>query len=315
MYPVYGVDVSEWQGRPPGVVRPNDRTIDWTVMVRKAYFAFIKASSGYKHYATNLREDPAWMHNAIGSREVGMVRGFYHLLAPDRDIKTQLATFLECLALYPGELPAVLDIEVPKPGAMQKNTLLNAIEKAVKYMQDNGHDPIIYTRKTWWDAALYKAGGNLAWRCMLWTAHYNSEITQPWIPEEWTNHGKTWTFWQYSADGNGRAREYGCAGAPYSDEDIDINVFNGSLAGFNDKFRLDLKPLPEVVEPPVDDGIQAGDLVQIMGTVNPRSGPGVNYTDLGTLTNGVQTKAIGSPANGFVPLEVWAAEQYVKKQD
>lgn len=312
-FPVTIIDVSEWQGRPPGIVREQDKPMDWSIAVTKAYAAIIKATSGYKRSVTNSYYDPAWEYNARESKAVGMARGYYHLLAPENTlkIKPQLDNFLEALARYPTELPPALDIEVPRPGAMTKNTLLSNIEKAIKYMQDNGYDPMIYTRATWWDDALYLAWTNSAWRCLLWVAQYNSKVAQPMIPQEWSRKGKTWTFWQWSADGNGRAVEFGCHGAPWSDDDIDISVFNGTLAGFNEKFGLHLQPLPGVVLPP-GKTFKAGDPVTITAVVNPRRGPGVNTDDLGTLVKGSKTIAAGPSENRFVPLVVYVAEDYVE---
>jgi hypothetical protein len=52
-------------------------------------------------------------------------------------------------------------------------------------------------------------------------------------------------MWQYSADKNGRGKEFG---APC--DDIDINKYNGGLDQFNKDFNLSLNPIEDVVTPP-----------------------------------------------------------------
>jgi hypothetical protein len=57
---------------------------------------------------------------------------------------------------------------------------------------------------------------------------------EPRLPSGVTN----WKFWQYSADGNNKADENGIEG----NDDVDMDVFNGSLGDLKTWLRMDEPP-------------------------------------------------------------------------
>lgn len=65
----------------------------------------------------------------------------------------------------------------------------------------------IYTREIWWND--YVLRNDWAHKYALWIARYNSWITDPGAPLDWSNYGKVAALWQRDADGNGLGDDYG----------------------------------------------------------------------------------------------------------
>jgi len=81
-----------------------------------------------------------------------------------------------------------------------------------------GRKPIIYTAK-WFTN--YFTTQQIGWMgdYPLWVAHYPwvvTSLTRPSIPPIWDK----WTFWQFSADGNGRGDEFGT-----QSKSVDLNYW------------------------------------------------------------------------------------------
>jgi len=67
---------------------------------------------------------------------------------------------------------------------------------------------MIYTNPGFFDSQLPLT--SWAWRKPLWVAHW-TKAAQPRLPEEWSNHKKTWLYWQHSSGKNGLGALYGVA--------------------------------------------------------------------------------------------------------
>src|ERR1700704_2322289 len=121
-----GIDVSHYQG-----------TIDWAQVAQAGKtFAFIKATEG------TSEADPQFQANWNGAKAAGLLRGAYHFYQPGDDPQQQAGYFLNAVQPGPGDLPAVLDIELSgKPSEIVAGiwVWLIAVEKAT------GKTPILYT--------------------------------------------------------------------------------------------------------------------------------------------------------------------------
>ncbi|HEX7313048.1 MAG TPA: glycoside hydrolase family 25 protein [Pyrinomonadaceae bacterium] len=168
-----GIDVSHYQGQ-----------VDWdAVKAAGCSFAFAKATEG-----TNVT-DPYFEANWAGMKAAGLARGAYHFFRPAEDAAQQASHFLATVALKPGDLPPVIDVEVNDNVAGSViveglQTWLGAVEQAT------GVAPIIYTAAYFWNEYLNPGFG----RYPLWVAHYTSAATPSPLPDGWAD----WTFWQYS---------------------------------------------------------------------------------------------------------------------
>lgn len=197
-YEIHGIDVSKYQS-----------FIDWpsvkemrvnNVQIR---FAFIKATEGLGNV------DKQFKRNWKKAAEAGVTRGAYHFFLCTKSGKTQAANFIHNVALKPGDLPPVLDIEQlygVKPEKMRKEVQdwLTVVEDYYKVK------PIIYTYVNFYSRFLKDQFDDYP----LWAAHY-LEKDRPRIT-------RSWIFWQH----NERGRVNGIT------KPVDFNVFNGDTNDF-----------------------------------------------------------------------------------
>lgn len=196
---VPGIDVSHFQ-----------RAVDWTaVAASEIRFCFIKATEG----AANV--DPRFIANWKGAADARVLRGAYHFFHPSVPAATQADSFIRTVVrLEPGDLPPVLDLEVPaawagiSPEARAPLAIewLEAVEKRL------GATPIVYLSPAFATEILKNA--EVLARFPVWLAHYTGAAS-PTIARPWTS----WTFWQYTREGK----------TPGVALPLDLNRFNGSL--------------------------------------------------------------------------------------
>ena len=252
---VRGIDVSQWQG-----------SMDW----EQAYdsdvrFTFVRSSRGGQSAATGGYDDTRFLENmsklsdlaASGKR---IYAGAYHFARPDlvattngqptvaairSSARAEAAHFVDVAGDYMvgGFLRPVLDLEqrggedntptstplTPANLRIWANAFLNRVELLA------GVEPLIYMNTNY--ASNFVDDG-LANRD-LWVANWNqtrygNPVTGNGNPP--TGVFDDWSFWQYSADGNGMGATFGA-----SSNDIDLNVANGGMA-FVETFVI---PIPE----------------------------------------------------------------------
>lgn len=208
---VSGIDVSHFQ-----------RAIDWAaVAAAEVRFCFIKATEG----AANI--DPRFIQNWQGAGDAGLLRGAYHFFHPTVPAAPQAESFIRTVVrLEPGDLPPVLDLEVPAAwsdvatGARAPLAIqwLETVESRL------GATPIVYLSPAFATEILENAPA-LA-RFPVWLAHY-TDAAAPAVAKPWNS----WTFWQYTREGK----------TPGVMLPVDLDRFNGSL---NDLKALGVKPMP-----------------------------------------------------------------------
>ena len=255
-YPLEVVDVSFWQG-----------VIDMPKLASKANAILIRG--GYGNDGLDLRVT----ENVNKAKAAGLPWGVYWYVKVGKDHKKHVDSFASVYANLGGDLPPVWDIEYTEG---DKTATGNWLEKLIKTWQDKvGVAEMIYTRASWWDSHTYRSDWPKT--RLLHVAQYTS-AAQPTLPKDWTeiNQPRTWTLWQWSADGNDKGAEYGV-----QSDDIDRNRFNGNEAEFVKTFGV--KPhYPEAPPPPPPP--PTGSLIYTnKGVMNIRSGPGTNYKVVGSL--------------------------------
>jgi len=215
---VQGIDVSHWQDD-----KSTAQKIDFTKAVKMgAKFVFIKVSE-------RGAIDKDFEYNWQAAKDAGLLRGGYHFLRWDLSGLVQARIFSELLAEDPGELPPVADFEAPRLGSLYpSNALLEQFLVEVETRVER--KPILYTSPGYWGVHGRNKTTKLfdsKWAYFtLWVAHYfttyQAGVSKPKELEPWKSAGKTWTFWQYTQNGNGPA--YGA-----ESKSIDLNWFNGDL--------------------------------------------------------------------------------------
>lgn len=215
---VLGIDVSHWQDD-----KSTAQKMDFKKAAKNgAKFVFIKVSE-------RGALDRDFEYNWEAAKDAGLLRGGYHFLRWDLSGLMQARIFSEVLQDDPGELPPVADFEAPRSGSLYPSNalLLQFLEEVETKL---GRKPILYTSPGYWDVHgrnKYTKQFDAKWAYYpLWVAHYFKEyqpnVSKPKDMEPWTSAGKSWTFWQYTANGDGLA--YGA-----ESKSIDLNWFNGDL--------------------------------------------------------------------------------------
>lgn len=194
-YEVHGIDVSHYQG-----------AIDWKKLLLTRdtdfplHFVFMKATEGGDH------GDDTFERNFSEARHHGFIRGAYHFFSPKTDALKQADFFIHTVKLDSGDLPPVLDVELT--GKKTKQELQRSIKQWLDRVENYyGVKPILYTsykfKTKYLDDSLFNA-------YPYWIAHYYVDSVE--------YQGK-WHFWQHTDVGT----------VPGIGEDVDLNVFNGTL--------------------------------------------------------------------------------------
>lgn len=220
---ILGMDVSHWSG-----------AVNFAkAKAAGAFFSFSKLTDG--EYPNGIMfTDSKADHNIKQAHANGLLSGAYAWLQPKLDPGVQANYFVEQWNKYKAwlNMPPVVDFEdkrfnSPQDYAWRCQEWIRVVQQAT------GIKPIIYTARWFTDLIPVKYA---SWMTAypVWVAHYTSS-PKPIMPRNlWSDY----TFWQFSADGNRRGAEFGCQSG-----DVDLNVFNGSLA--------DMQAFCGVTEPPV----------------------------------------------------------------
>jgi len=153
----------------------------------------------------------------------------------------------------------VLDVELSRDVHREDITVcVGACAELVE--QETQRKPTIYTARWFWDRHVEDGPEWTAYD--LWVAHYG--VAKPTLPGSW----EKWAFWQHSDRGK----------VPGIAAYTDLDWFNGS---FDDLLQYAER---EPAEPEVPlEGLSARVAVE---TLSLRSGPGMNYGEVGVLEKG-----------------------------
>lgn len=282
-YPVRLDDVSSWQG-----------FIDFDLMRLQAQAVYIRAGFGNAGLDANYRQ------NISGAKNAGMPFGLYWFVRVGDDWQQHIDSFWKVIQAQNPNLPPVFDCEYT---SLIKSESTAWMEKLYNnWMTTTKVRPIIYTRASWWDTNL--ARQDWPKECKLWVAHYTNAV-EPIIPDDWSEiaNPKTWTFWQWSADGNGQGDLHGV-----SSDDVDRNRFHGTVAEFNQTFNMNIKALGEPIEPPPLPPPEVPMQIRTKGTVNIRNAPNLTAaSDIGDLVKGAILDVVGDAG------DFWITQTFVAK--
>lgn len=201
-YPVFGVDVSNYQG-----------VIEWDVLEKQnVSFAFIKATEGSKHVDESLRR------NLEEANLTDIKLSAYHFFSFDSPGETQAQNYISAVSRNEIDMPPVVDIEyyfdkkINKPSKKEaENILRPLLERLEEYY---GVKPIIYTTLPVYFRYVKDGFSDYP----LWIRSINFE---PDLMD--------WKFWQYSDCGE-------LEGYHGDEQCIDFNVYNGSAEEFEAEF-------------------------------------------------------------------------------
>ena len=206
----YGIDVSKYQ-----------KKIDWTKLSLRAdangkvppgkqkakyaqpvLFALMKSTQG-----TTIK-DPTFERNFREAKRCGIIRGDYHFLSVSSPVEAQVRYFIANTPLAAGDLPPVLDLEIPK-SIMQKEhkKVVRMAKQWLRLVEKHyGVKPIIYTYNNYYID--YLKGHGLD-DYDFWIARYGAEPS-----------ARHWEIWQFTEKGV-------CKGIDHA---VDIDIFRGNFS-------------------------------------------------------------------------------------
>lgn len=228
--------------------------VDWQKVRAGGHrFAFIRATIGDDYV------DPRFYANWSGAQQAGLLVSAYHVIRPNRPADEQISYFYEVLDGREADLPLVVDVE--RRDSMSAAGITACVRDCLRIVQDRlGRRPIVYTARWYWNQYILPASD---WREHdLWVASYTSK---PVLPRDWP----TWHFWQYSE--RGRVAGVGSAST-------DLNWFAGTYEDLL-AYAGRAGEIPELVP-------TGWRLRVTIPKLNIRSGPGLDYEDLGDLFEG-----------------------------
>ena len=204
-YPVFGVDVSHYQG-----------DIDWSALESQGVkFAFIKATEGSGHVDESVRD------NLTNSADTDIRISCYHFFSFDSAGETQADNYISAVGRDEIDMPPVVDIEYYADKRMNKPTaaeteaiLIPLLERLEEYY---GTRPIIYTTFPVYCRYIRENFSDYP----LWISSVRFEPDM-----------MDWKFWQYSDSGM-------LSGYNGDEPCIDFNVYNGTYAEFEAEFPSD----------------------------------------------------------------------------
>jgi GH25 family lysozyme M1 (1,4-beta-N-acetylmuramidase) len=292
---ILGCDVSKWQGK-----------MNWKQAVSSGA-EYGKIRAGSINNITGVCYEDYQLQNNLHAAESILPIGFYWYFRGNHDPIKQADYYSE---LVQWSLSRVMWADVEEQGGLTPERLRDSIAKFVGRIYSNlGVWPGIYTRSTVWNPYSYgdppKRGGvaeSALWpKLSLWIARYG--VSSPWVygsrykPRDWS----TWNFWQFSADKNGRGREFGA-----DSDDIDLNWFNG------DRRELDLF---FGLSTPAAAGIRRGTITSGIG-LYIRAAAARDASLLGSARYGSTWEVVDSQAGAdgkvWHKLAGWAHGDYIK---
>lgn len=275
----FGIDISRYQADfDPAILK--ERGVNF-VMVRGMVGTF--PDSRFPQHVAKLRA-------------AGIPFGIYHyyregpgMASPEQQAQA-FFDYVEMIGDF-GDLPPAGDIEEIDNPTLTESKIKLYFE-TVQALFDRV--PFIYTRATVWDVKI----GNAPWAALypLWVAHYPWALWKgenhldlvknlpptlfPSLPKPWKNAGAGWYIWQII--GKAPAAEFGVTG-----NYLDLDFGSDKLA-------------PMLPPPPVDPPPNQGDFMpkfyvrtDLSNTyIQIRTGPGVNFPDVGDLPEGVEFDAL-----------------------
>lgn len=269
---VTGIDISAWNG-----------IMDFSITKTKCQFAIVRL--GYGNEWKDSRCD-TYRRDLIAN---DMPYGVYWYCKAGEDPVAHAENFAEVASEFPFQLGAEEDFEQTSKNPSETLSWIIAFDTKLKTILGKKTSP--YSSAGFWNSYV---APNTYFTDEQWAAHWTL-AGAPYMPRNWV--WKKGCKWQWSADHNGKAREYGMVTG--GDADMDLNRYYGSCSDFNTRYGTHISPLN-----PIPPGEQHFEFVITANALNVRTGPGTNYSIVGVLYQGniVELKDIAG-TNAWMQIE------------
>lgn len=220
-----GIDVSHWQG-----------VIDWAIAYSSGVrFVFIRAGSA-NSTTCELYADSQLDRNAVEAPANNIYVDYYWFFRPNCNPINQADEFVRLISGKQRDMYAVLDVEVD--GGLPNSEVTSAVWVFQnRFEQLTGEKVMIYTSPGFWNGNIDR--NTWSHTLPLWVAHWN--VSEPFLPYDWSNYGETYAFWQTHVGDDGP--EYGM-----ESEGLDHDVYHGTEDEFIERFVEEEPPLEVELE-------------------------------------------------------------------
>jgi lysozyme len=229
MPPLYGVDVSHWQGQ----------SVDFARLRSEGYsFAIAKCTEGTGYV------DPTWSRNRRAIADAGLVGGGYHFLRRG-DAAGQARHFLRTFGDPEGRI-VVVDVEKYRSSASPSGYNFPTFADARAFVEElrrliGAHPIVLYSGGWFWRGYLGNPDAR-ALRVKLWDSHYVAgrgfgSTLYARVPSSWWQPG-------YGGWSSATILQFSSSGIASNVSPIDVNAFRGSLADLRALTRSGIAPAP-----------------------------------------------------------------------
>lgn len=161
----FGIDISSHQG-----------AIDFDKLAAQSgdlyvHFIGIRATMSWGF------QDSRYKANWAGAKRIGRLRTAYHVIYPGQPTKNQCDNFFKFIGDDRGELPETLDLELDH-GCSAAQIQDSTLSHAIRFFQETGRRPWIYSRKSWMDYFLTGTKWNASARPPAWLSDYDWWLAQ-----------------------------------------------------------------------------------------------------------------------------------------
>lgn len=242
---VQGIDVSAWNG-----------IMDFSITKTKCQYVIVRL--GYGNGWKDKRCDTYRRDLITNNIPYGVY--WYNKVGEDAIIHAE--SFAEVAAEFPFQMGYEEDFEQT---TLDKTGTLNWIIKydtKLKSLVNKKTSP--YSNANFWNNSV---APNTYFTEEQWAANWTTR-DYPFMPLGWT--WKKGCKWQWSANGNRKAKEYGMLAD--GDQDIDLNRYYGTCVEFNARYGTNIKPIGES-QPPLPPGTVPEKVIVNTGEANFRHAP------------------------------------------
>jgi len=254
-----GIDVSH-----------HNKVFDWAkAKAQGVVFAFIRAIWGYtvdRQFARNWKE----------AKRVGIIRGVYGWPLHGWNQEELARRYVNLWKYDPPEIPyPVADFEHTKAYG---NATFDELQRfMLEGERLSGLPFMVYTSQGHMHSQPNHKNQNWMLNYLLWIANYTTGPA-PRMPYIYVQEGVPWTFWQYTAKGDGPKYGSGISS-------IDLNRFSGSAADFTELIKGGI-----VVPPPaIPEYVEPADVVTWLSF---RSRPELYKGDRPAIASGVRARVL-----------------------
>jgi len=223
LWPVQGIDISAWNG-----------IMDFSITKTKCQFVIVRLGYGNEWKDSRCEQ---YRRDLIAN---DIHYGVYWYCRPGENAQMHAENFAEVALEFPFQLGVEEDYEQTALGSTDTLNWIIACDTKLKQLLNRKTSP--YSSAGFWND---KVAPNNYFTDEQWVANWTT-AQAPWMPRNWV--WKKGCKWQWSADNNGKAKEYGMVRD--GDNDMDLDRYYGTVDEFNARYGTHILPIGQTPPQP-----------------------------------------------------------------